>query len=314
MSAGFTVRVTDWQRDEAGIRALREAVFIEEQGVPPVEEWDAHDATVPWVVAEDDEGRIVGCGRLLPGGRIGRMAVDQSWRGKGVGDAIMRELLLLACERGDRESTLAAQVHAVPFYERFGYRTVGEEYVEVGIPHREMRLDLRPRQRDPELGSGARESPHRLRTAAQCVDAALALARAAQRQLVIYTQDLDPALYDTPEFLAAARALALKARLPRLRILVVDAQRAVREGHRLVELHQQLSSFVQIRMPDPDDAVSAESWLIADDDAILHRLQSDDYAATYQPTASPLARAKLREFERLWERATTDPNLRRLHI
>jgi predicted GNAT family N-acyltransferase len=313
--ADFKVRSTDWQRDEAGIRAVRTAVFIEEQRVPVEAEWDEHDATAAWAVAEDAEGRAIGCGRLLADRTIGRVAVLSDWRGKGVGDALMRELLLLAYERGDDESTLSSQSHAVPFYERLGYRAEGEEYLDVGIPHRRMRLALRPVRRDAALGgAGSRAAPRRLSTVQQNRDAALELANAAERGIAIYTQDLDPAVYDTPEFVAAARALGLKGRVPRVRVLVVDPQRAVREDHRLIALHQQLTSYVQIRVPDPDDAVTAEAWLIADEDAILYRVQGDQYGALLETAGSSLARLKLREFERLWERATTDPGLRRLHI
>ena len=71
---------------------------------------------------------------------------------------------------------------------------------------------------------------------------------------------------------------------------------------------------VQVRVPDPDEAWSGEAWCIADDGAILHRVQDGQYTATLETAGSALARAKLREFERLWERATTDPSLRRLHV
>jgi predicted GNAT family N-acyltransferase len=311
----FTVRVTDWDHDAAGIRAVREAVFITEQRIPPAEEWDAHDAVVPWVLAESADGEPIGCGRLLPDGHVGRMAVLAAWRGRGVGETMLRELLMLARERGDTESILSAQVHAIPFYARLGYAVRGEEYMEAGIPHREMRLDLRPRARPADLsGRGPATETERLRTVAQHRDAVLALAQTAQRSLCLYTTDLEPALYDQPEFLAAVRGLALRGRVPRVRVLVVDPQRAVREGHRLIELSQHLSSFVHIRVPDPDLAPPVEGYLIGDDDAIVHRTQADQPLGVFEAEASTLARAKLREFERLWERATTDPSLRRLHV
>lgn len=313
--AEFSVRVTDWQHDEPAIRALREAVFIAEQGIPPAEEWDAHDAQVPWVLAEAEDGTPIGCGRLLPGGRIGRMAVLAAWRGQGVGDAMLRELLVLARERGEPRSVLSAQVHAIPFYARFGYQVTSEEYLDAGIPHRDMELDLGPHTRPAGLsGPGPDTQTQRLRSLRQCQDAVIALATGARRQLSILTRDLDPALYETPEFLAAVRALALRGRVLRVRVLVADTQRAVREGHRLLDLHQAVSSWLHIRLPDPDGEWSGEVYCIADDDGILHRVQDGQYNATFEPGGSALARARLRDFDRQWQRSTTDPNLRRLHV
>ena len=72
--------------------------------------------------------------------QIGRMAVVQRARGQGVGAAIMRALLAMAREHGDAEVELSAQTHALGFYEKFGFVAFGDEYFDVGIPHRSMRL------------------------------------------------------------------------------------------------------------------------------------------------------------------------------
>jgi predicted GNAT family N-acyltransferase len=70
------------------------------------------------------------------------MAVVRSVRGQGVGAAIMRALLAMARERGDAEIELGAQTHALGFYEKFGFVAFGDEYLDVSIPHRSMRLRL----------------------------------------------------------------------------------------------------------------------------------------------------------------------------
>ena len=77
--------------------------------------------------------------------QIGRMAVVQRARGQGVGAAIMQALLAMARERGDAEVELSAQTHALGFYAKFGFVAFGEEYLDVGIPHRSMRLRLEKR-------------------------------------------------------------------------------------------------------------------------------------------------------------------------
>ena len=132
----------DWPE----ITALRTRVFVEEQGVPPEIERDELDATAVHALSRDDAGRVVATGRVLVGNGtavIGRMAADASLRGRGHGSAVLAELHRQAVRLGARQVELHAQVSARGFYERAGYTTVGEEYVEAGIAHVTMRRSLR---------------------------------------------------------------------------------------------------------------------------------------------------------------------------
>jgi predicted GNAT family N-acyltransferase len=138
----FTVRAASWPQDMASLRAIRVAVFVVEQNVPEELEWDGIDPECLHALAEDRTGTPIGCGRLLPDGHIGRMAVLSDWRGAGVGAALLDFLIELARARGDREVILNAQTHAVPFYARFGFAPEGDPFEEAGIPHRAMRRAL----------------------------------------------------------------------------------------------------------------------------------------------------------------------------
>ena len=80
----------------------------------------------------------IGCGRLLPNGYIGRVAVLSDWRGQGVGAAILTRLIALAQERGHKRVLLNAQTRAIPFYARLGFAPTGDEFIEAGIPHQTM--------------------------------------------------------------------------------------------------------------------------------------------------------------------------------
>jgi predicted GNAT family N-acyltransferase len=135
------VRAADWDADRAALRAVREQVFVREQAVPIELEWDEFDPLCQHVVAEA-AGQAIGSGRLLPDGHIGRMAVLESWRGQGVGSAILEALLRLARDSGIRRVRLNAQSRAVAFYRRQGFIAEGEEFIEVGIPHRSMWRDV----------------------------------------------------------------------------------------------------------------------------------------------------------------------------
>lgn len=135
------IELLPWEEARAHAAPIRFAVFVEEQGVPRDIELDAMDAQCLHAVAFDGDD-AVGTGRLLPDGHIGRMAVLKAWRGRGVGGRILQALIERARRRGDREVVLSAQVHATAFYRAHGFVEEGAQYMEAGIPHRDMRRRL----------------------------------------------------------------------------------------------------------------------------------------------------------------------------
>lgn len=137
----FTVQQTEFHTTP-GIKTVREQVFIREQHVPQELEWDEHDAKATHVVAYDASDQVIGTARLLADGHIGRMAVLESWRRNGVGSAMLEKLLLVAQQQNLSKVFLHAQTSAIGFYERHGFRILGEEFMDAGIPHHYMEKDL----------------------------------------------------------------------------------------------------------------------------------------------------------------------------
>ncbi|WHZ24401.1 MAG: GNAT family acetyltransferase YjcF [Nitrospira sp.] len=72
----------------------------------------------------------------------GRMAVLKDWRGRGIGRALLGVLLELAAQRGLARVTLSAQTHTIGFYERAGFRPIGDLFLDAGITHRKMEREL----------------------------------------------------------------------------------------------------------------------------------------------------------------------------
>ena len=135
------IAVTD---DLAACMAIRYAVFVDEQSVPPELEQDEHDATAVHLLATED-GRPVGTARLLIDGtqaKIGRVALLPEMRGTGAGAALMRAALDELGARGVTTAKLGAQTHALGFYEKLGFVAYGPEYDDAGIPHRDMKRAL----------------------------------------------------------------------------------------------------------------------------------------------------------------------------
>jgi predicted GNAT family N-acyltransferase len=139
----YSIRLVDWSESRDPLRDVRRTVFIVEQNIPEDMEWDAADAISRHALAVDAGGRAVGCGRLLPDGHIGRLAVVAAWRKRGVGSALLTGLVELARTLGHNRVALNAQTHAVPFYAAHGFVVAGDEYLEAGIPHRAMERTLR---------------------------------------------------------------------------------------------------------------------------------------------------------------------------
>jgi len=138
----FTIRAASWYDDLVVLQDLRRRVFVVEQRVPEVLEWDDADPVSTHVLAMTASGQAIGTGRLLPDGHVGRMAVVREWRRRGVGSALLEWLISSARGRGVRVLRLHAQTHALDFYVRYGFVAHGGIFSEAGIPHRKMSLSL----------------------------------------------------------------------------------------------------------------------------------------------------------------------------
>ncbi|HEY6469388.1 MAG TPA: GNAT family N-acetyltransferase [Candidatus Dormibacteraeota bacterium] len=127
-----------------GILAVRQAVFVVEQNCvyPDIDASDAGAETRHlWI--EDADGEVVSTLRLLRdaggGHRIGRVATHAGSRGRGYSSALMRRAIELA----DLPIVLSAQSYLVGWYGTFGFEEHGERWIEDGIEHAPMRLEVR---------------------------------------------------------------------------------------------------------------------------------------------------------------------------
>ena len=128
--------------DLKDVLAVRENVFVSEQGFAMEDEFYLLDEQAMHVVIYDGE-RPIGTGRLYHDGktfRIGRICVVKEERGQGVGDLLMRLLLVKAFEFEPSQVRIDAQERVRKFYENFGFERDGEAMDEAGIPHIPMRV------------------------------------------------------------------------------------------------------------------------------------------------------------------------------
>lgn len=143
MTINIAEAVSDADLDAC--KALRRLVFIEEQGVSEAEEIDGLDGEALHLLARDG-GTPAGTLRIrFPENvaKIERVCVRRENRGRDLGAMLMRHALDIARQRpGITQAKLGAQLSALAFYERLGFRAYGEEFLDARIPHRHMVRDL----------------------------------------------------------------------------------------------------------------------------------------------------------------------------
>jgi predicted GNAT family N-acyltransferase len=138
------VRVASGSSEVDEALELRRRVFVGQQGVTLDADRDGLDRTALHVVAVDD-GHVVGTCRLVFDGslaRLGRMAVEDDFRGRGLGAEILVVAEREARAAGAERIRLHAQLAARSLYERGGFEVRGEEFLEEGIPHLTMEKPL----------------------------------------------------------------------------------------------------------------------------------------------------------------------------
>ena len=139
----------DWQT----VRAIREAVFVDEQACPPEEEWDTYDApedrghavhhllgTVDGAPAAAARWRTVEYAEA-PAAKLERFAVLVPFRGGGRGRRLVEAALASARGAGHTRFVMHAQAYLIGFYASMGFEPVGERFDEAGIEHVKMALE-----------------------------------------------------------------------------------------------------------------------------------------------------------------------------
>lgn len=305
------VKAVDWHAARDTLRALRQQVFIEEQGVPRDIEWDGRDEESRHVLALLD-GEPVGCGRLLPGGKVGRMAVLKNHRGGGIGAAILEAIVAVAREEGYERIYLHAQQHAASFYRRAGFEPRGATFEEAGIPHVSMHLALDDAGQQDEIATDGFLSG--VEYPAPFDELTLALAESATRYFYILSPDLDFRVFDSSDLVDALTALARRSRQTEIRILVADPRPLVQRGHRLLALARRLPSKVQLRALAEHPEWRGETLVIRDRDGVLYKPGDSDREGFYEPDSRASTQRHLELFHDLWRHGEQSAELRNVHL
>jgi len=294
MSHKYVTRKLPWSEAKELSRALRSEVFIDEQQVPKDIEWDGRDEECIHVITTLED-MPVATGRLMPDGKIGRLAVKSNQRGKGLGDTTLCTLIEEARQLGLLRVYLYAQVSAQAFYQKAGFKPYGEVFVEAGIDHQAMSLLLEPQQIKlkyeqviKNIDLFAARARNQLKIEIPCEQLALIFDEDLRRELTIMLRD--------------------NARL-QLSILTWDDADLAQQAPLLIEWLQRLSSRVELRVLERGTfayrSLLVSAWPtggIMQENEVYHQF----------PCNSPKMRIVDEEFDRRWAAAKISSHLRRI--
>ncbi|MFO7704961.1 MAG: GNAT family N-acetyltransferase [Halopseudomonas sp.] len=333
------VSVVDWLSSQA-LRDIRQQVFIAEQGVPAALEWDADDhSAVHFLLCA--EGEALGTARLLDDGHIGRVAVLPAWRGKGLGERLMREVMAYAQAQGTSTLRLSAQVQAQPFYQRLGFVLDSEPYREAGILHVAMRwqaealdvsdFELPPIEFDspgtfrihnpaePSPIDRAIDLPYQLGNQSELIDVddskaldhLCLMLNQARRRIHIYAADQAVWLFNRRDVISRLEQLIARQPKCRIKVLLHEAGKPFLQGHSLLKLMHRFPSLLEIRKQHPEREKGPQVYLLADDCGLLMlpKAQQRQGFARYQ--SPDQVKRWSSHFDELWSTSQSDSAIRR---
>jgi hypothetical protein len=136
------------------------------------------------------------------------------------------------------------------------------------------------------------------------------IAATAQRLISIYTPDLEPDLYDQTAFLEVIKHFVLTRSFSKVRVLLAEPTRVMRDSNRFVAMGRRLSSCIDIRYVTAHAPQRASAYLIADDRAIVYRMRADTWDGIADANNPPAARLYLQEFDNIWNASAAEHGLR----
>ncbi|MCC7198120.1 MAG: hypothetical protein IT483_01265 [Gammaproteobacteria bacterium] len=144
--------------------------------------------------------------------------------------------------------------------------------------------------------------------------AALQVATQATRLLTMFTPDLEQLVYDQNNFLEAVKRLVLARSYAKVRVLISDPGRTVYELSKFIHLARRITSHIEVRHVHVDYRDNASAYLIADDRAILYRLQASRWDGIVDMNDMAVARRYLDHFNEVWVASEPAREMRELRL
>jgi predicted GNAT family N-acyltransferase len=309
---------TSWKSSQKLLSEIRHKVFVKEQGVPEELEIDDQDPQALHWIAWGSGDTAMGVARLA-GNKIGRMAILKPYRKKGVGSTLLRAIVNYAIRNGFTTLQADAQQHAVVFYENNGFRINGKVFNDAGIPHVPMVMDIdrftfRHEQKESANAREQNRNRESIENADSCVAKALELVEQGDRTLYIFSQRLDPLIYDSDAFSERLYNLATSHPNAKVKLLVADTPWLSRHYHRVIDTYHRLLSHIELRRLNPELDTLHTEFMVADNEAVYYLQDPHHFKGYYCASAPAEAQSLANDFEVMWQSSLPDPEVRRLYI
>lgn len=164
----------------------------------------------------------------------------------------------------------------------------------------------------PKLGRDG--NIFRLDSAVDIQQHVVAMAEQTRRQLLIFSPNFTHRIYDSDELVEAISLNAFDNRFLRVQILVSDPRACIAKGHRLVDLAQRLSSYIEIRRTHARYQHLANDYLLADSTGCIFRINAERFAAEIDYNTPRVADNRAREFTTIWEASTREREFLSLNL
>lgn len=145
-------------------------------------------------------------------------------------------------------------------------------------------------------------------------EASLRVARSAQRLLSIFTLDLEPMIYGEEPFLEAIKRLVLARSYAKVRVLLADPSRAMVDNNRFLILARRLTSCIDLRTMAQEYPASAGAFIIADDKALVYRLQANRWDGIADMNDPLIVRRYLAFFDEVWNMSMQESQMRQMFM
>ena len=312
MPYNIEIKKVPWENHKYEISAIRRAVFIEEQGVTEQEEWDGLDENADTLhLLAYLNGKPRGTARVLANGQLGRFSVLMPFRHYGLGAKLIQEAINHALMHNIQSLFLYAQLHVIQLYEKFGFQTVGKPFLDAGITHKKMVLnmasqdDLSKVYKDDAIFSTIEALNLHLRQMTQH----------AARNLKVMTSQLSLQLYSDERFLEYLSQLARQSRFSEIQILVQDTSSLVGIRHPIIELSQRLPSKLQIKKCLEPPQKRQHAYWVFDQKHLIYFNDEKNSQGFANYNAESSAKNLLHDFEYIWQsQSSFDENFYLLSI
>ncbi len=153
-----------------------------------------------------------------------------------------------------------------------------------------------------------------LSSIAETLDATVQMVEITDRRISIFSANLEPGIYDEGRFIEAVKRLTLSKPFVRIRVLISNPSRVVRNGNPFVQLARRLSACIEFRNVDEEYRDHREAFLIADEAAVMYRVDSrkwEGIADTHEPA---VARRYLGMFDEIWKASRVEAEVSELRV